>query len=160
MKFRRWFLIISMAPMVPMGIALIFFPQARALIPGYQSAMAKMHQSHHGVSQFCHQENPEEHIDQLKADVEQRLSLSTDQTASLNQVTDALKTSSADFKATCAKADENAAAPDQLAQLETTMTTGLKAVQEVREPFNAFYNSLSPEQQTTLNEAIADHGKM
>ncbi len=62
----------------------------------------------------------------MGAAVEQRLSLDTDQTASLNQITDFLKASSADFQAICADVDVNAAAPDKLAQIEAVMTPGLE----------------------------------
>ncbi|MEM9908064.1 MAG: hypothetical protein AAF921_23880, partial [Cyanobacteria bacterium P01_D01_bin.44] len=57
----------------------------------------------------------------------------------------------------CADLEAEVSAPDQLAQLEIAITTGLEAVQEIREPFNTFYGSLSVEQQTTLNEAISSH---
>jgi hypothetical protein len=143
-----------------MGLSLIIFPQAKAIIPGYQSAMAQIkqvHQARHGVSKFCQYATPNENIDMLGFAVEKRLSLDTAQTASLKQVTDSLKARSADFQAICANVGVNVAAPDKLAQVETAMITGLETLQEIQVPFSAFYGSLSPEQQTILNEALSDH---
>lgn len=157
MKIRRLFLSGAIATTGLTGLVLSIFPRARAMSHRYHSTVAQVSQSRHYVSRFCQKENPGEHIDTIAAVVEQRLNLTAEQTASFGEVTNSLKASSDTFKSLCADLEAEVSAPDQLAQLEIAITTGLEAVQEIREPFNTFYGSLSVEQQTTLNEAISSH---
>lgn len=110
-----------------------------------------------GFAQFCN-EQPDERIDRLVAYAEERLELTSTQVDRLNQLTTTMKTSASEtLTPVCANLsqDQSLTAPERLARLQTFAESGSQVISQIRPAFNAFYTSLSEEQQQELDTLMA-----
>lgn len=84
-----------------------------------------------------------------------------EQSEKWDKLTQALAAGQASMKATCGEAEEasdegeKGGASERLARMEMMMTAGLGAIQEIRPAFEAFYKTLTEEQQRAIDGLLS-----
>ncbi len=118
-----------------------------------QQLMASHGPGRHGIARIC-QGGAEAKLDKMTSVLTAKLDLTPDQRQNWDAVTQVVKDS--DLKSLCPEfAQGNKTAPARLDLMEAAMSKGLTTVQNVRQPFNTFYTSLSESQQQELDTLLA-----
>ena len=103
-----------------------------------------------GLMRLC-QGDMDANLDRMAERLDTELSLSSAQKQNLDAIAQAIKIS--DLQAACATAEDTppTTALEKLNRMEAKLETGLSTMKQIRPSFETFYNSLSTEQQTTLD---------
>ncbi|MEM7351147.1 MAG: Spy/CpxP family protein refolding chaperone [Acidobacteriota bacterium] len=100
------------------------------------------------------------HFEALQAHVEETLQLTPDQTDAWQELTTAMHSAHESLTETLHALHETAGsgAPQHLDALEQMLQSGLDTVREVRPSFDTFYDTLSDEQRSMVDEMMHHHG--
>jgi hypothetical protein len=107
-----------------------------------------------GLAHLC-SDRRDERIDDAIGFIEDFVDFTPPQTAAWNDLTKAVRESSATIGEACGDlgdVDADGNAPARLALIESLATTGLDVLKRVRPPFDAFYQTLDEDQQKRLDK--------
>jgi len=100
----------------------------------------------------------EQRTERLIGFVERTLALDGDRQAAWQALAERLRAAAAAFRRAHGNGDaEGSGAKDRLAEAERMMAAGLAALRSLRPAFDAFYDTLTPEQRRSLDAVAARH---
>ncbi len=126
---------------------------------GFQTAHAG-HGQRGGPDNFC-RHNPADKAEEVIEYVDGFMVFNEAQTPAWENLKAAVRSGGDRIEDTCAdlKAEGRpTTAPEKLARMETMISSGAAALQEIRPAFDAFYQTLSEKQQDALDK-LSRHGK-